>query len=196
MDWEQFNFQPRGKQSIPTIGMLFGIVEWKGAKAAFNAIRLVQRKLPQLRVVCFGAHPLEAVENPPDNFEYHFRPNQNDIPELYRMTDCWLLPSTIEGFGMPGLEAAACGCPLVSTRCGGPEDYVKHKHNGYLVDVGDIEAMAEDIYKVVTMDSKSWLQMSRNSAEYVKYFDWDVSAGILEKTLLDLVSTDITLLDD
>ena len=43
VDWNQFNFQPRLKQSVPTVGMLYGIVEWKGAATAFEAIRLVQR---------------------------------------------------------------------------------------------------------------------------------------------------------
>lgn len=189
VDWEQFSFHVRRKQPIPTVGMLYGIVEWKGARVAFDAIRLVQKLIPELRVICFGSHPIGSASKPPDNFEYHFRPTQEDIPHLYRMTDCWLLPSTIEGFGMPGLEAAACGCPVVSTLCGGPEDYVKDGFNGYLVDVGDAEAIAAKIHQVVTMDTESWQVMSRNSAEYVKRFDWDISAAILEKALFDLVAT-------
>ena len=196
VDWQQFNFQARAKQAVPTIGFLYGSVEWKGAGMAFSAIRLVQSKIPDLRVICFGSQPIDSVHKLPNNFEYHLRPDQNIIPNLYRQTDCWLLPSTSEGFGMPGLEAAACGTPIVTTRCGGPEDYVKHGHNGYLVDVGDVQAMADHINKVLTMDPKSWMQMSSNSAGYVKRFDWDVSADILEQELLDLVGVDISCLDD
>ncbi len=191
VDWHQFNFRVRDKQSTPTVGLLYGIVKWKGAARAFEAIRQVQKRLPELKVVCFGAHPPDPQENLPMNFEYYFRPDQERIPELYRMTDCWLLPSTLEGFGMPGLEAAACGCPVVSTRCGGPEDYVLHGHNGYLVDVDDTEDMAERIYQVVTMNSERWKAMSRNSAEYVKRFDWDRSAEILEQALLSYCSDNI-----
>lgn len=196
VDWEQFNFQVRAMQAVPTVGLLYGVVPWKGVKAAFEAIRLAQTRIPNLKVICFGSHPLDSMDRLPDNFEYHFRPSQEVIPQLYRQTDCWLLPSTLEGFGMPGLEAAACGTPIVTTRCGGPEDYVKHGHNGYLMDVDDVQAMAEHIIKVVTMDAKSWMQMSCNSAGYVKRFDWDVSAGILEQALLDLVGADISHSDD
>jgi len=192
VDWSQFNFRVRDKQPIPTIGLLYGIVKWKGAMRAFEAIRQVQKRLPKLKVVCFGAHLPSLQENLPMNFEYYFRPDQEKIPELYRMTDCWLLPSTLEGFGMPGLEAAACGCPVVSTRCGGPEDYVSHGHNGYLVDVDDVEDMAERIYQVVTMDSERWRIMSRNSAEYVKRFDWDRSAEILEQVLFSYCNENIS----
>ena len=196
VDWQQFNFQVRSMQTIPTVGLLYGVVAWKGVKTAFEAIRLAQSKIPNLRVICFGSHPLDSVYKRPDNFEYHFRPSQNVIPHLYRQTDCWLLPSTLEGFGMPGLEAAACGSPIVTTKCGGPEDYVKHGYNGYLVDVDDVESMADYIYKVVTMEPKSWMLMSRNSADYVKRFDWDISAGILERALLNLVGPDIIASDD
>jgi len=196
VDWKQFNFQVRSKQAVPTVGLLYGVVAWKGVKTAFEAIRFAQTKLPNLRVICFGSHPLDSVHRLPDNLEYYFRPSQDVIPRLYRQTDCWLLPSTLEGFGMPGLEAAACGSPIVATRCGGPEDYVKHGYNGYLVDVGDVQAMAEHIIKVVTLEPKSWIQMSQNSADYVKQFDWDISASILEESLLDLVGTDIMPVDD
>lgn len=188
VDWTQFNFKQRAKQTTPTVGLLYGIVAWKGAETAFKAVRLAQIKIPNLRVICFGSHPIDSAQNLPDNFEYHFRPSQNAIPELYRKTDCWLLPSTLEGFGMPGLEAAACGCPIISTRCGGPEDYVKDGHNGYLVDVGDAVAIADCIVKVVTMSPSTWQQMSHNSANYVKNFDWDISAKILEQSLLKLAA--------
>ena len=186
VDWKQFNFEPRGKQPVPTVGFLYGIVDWKGAETAFEAIRLVQERIPNLRVVCFGSHPIQSKHRPPDNLEYYFRPDQTLIPRLYKQTDCWLMPSVSEGFGMPGLEAAACGCPLVSTRCGGPEDYIKESHNGYLVEVGNSIEMANKIITVLKMDLKSWTTMSQNSASYVKCFDWDTSAKILEKSLLEL----------
>ncbi len=188
VDWSQFYFIPRSKQSVPTVGMLYGVVPWKGAEAAFDAIRQVQKQHPNLRVVSFGSHQIKPEHHLPNNFEYYFRPTQDEIPELYRQVDCWLLPSTLEGFGMPGLEAAACGCPVVSTRCGGPEDYVKDGHNGFLVKVNDPEDMAEKITRVVFMDQQSWRQMSLNSASYVKTFDWDISAELLEATLLNEIS--------
>ena len=188
VDWQQFNYQPRPKQSIPTVGMLYGIVEWKGAATAFHAIRIAQRTIPELKVVCFGSHQLKPEHKPPENFEYFFRPAQDLIPELYKRTDCWLLPSTLEGFGMPGIEAAACGCPVVATRCGGPEDYIKDGHNGFLVNVGDAQNMAEKMIRVLSMDEQLWSEMSGNSASYVKSFDWDKSAEILEFALLNEIT--------
>jgi len=86
---------------------------------------------------------------------------------------------------MPGLEAAACGCPIVSTLCGGPEDYVKNGHNGFLVPVGNIEKIAEAILRIVNLADEQWVAMSEASAEYSKKFDWDISAKKLEDAILE-----------
>lgn len=187
VDWSQFGSEPRARQDRPTVGLLFSRVAWKGVDTAFEAIRLVQRSCPELRVISFGARPMERSRITPDHFEFHLRPPQEMIPTLYRSADCWIVSSTLEGFGMPGLEAAACGCPVVATRCGGPEDYVEDGVNGYLVPVGDPEAMADAILKVLTLDETRWKAMSDASYAIAKRFDWDRSAEILENALLKAV---------
>ena len=185
VDRHQFNFQPRSKQLVPTVGLLYGPVKWKGAETAFKSLKLVQEIIPSLRVICFGSCAINAHHNLPKNFNFFLRPSQDLIPKLYKQTDCWLMPSTSEGFGMPGLEAAACGCPIVSTLCGGPEDYVKNGHNGFLVPVGNIEKIAEAILRIVNLADEQWVAMSEASAEYSKKFDWDISAKKLEDAILE-----------
>tara|TARA_B100001971_G_C17766421_1_gene322742 strand:- start:159 stop:491 length:333 start_codon:yes stop_codon:yes gene_type:complete len=49
-----------------------------------------------------------------------------------------------EGLAIAGLEAMACGVPIVSTRCGGPEDYVRKAQNGILCKFN-----ADDIAKAI-----------------------------------------------
>lgn len=188
VDWSQFDSVPRERSSRPTVGMYYGPQQWKGCDTAAAAIRHVQRRIPGVRVVAFGSTPLHRHWQAPANLEYHLRPPQHVIPSIYQSTDCWIVSSTLEGFGMPGLEAAACHCPLVSTRCGGPEDYVEDSVNGRLVDVGDAEAMAEAILSVLRLEDAAWRRMSRASHLIARRFDWDRSAGILEGALLDAVA--------
>lgn len=49
---------------------------------------------------------------------------------LYRSADCFVLPSRGEGWGMPVLEAMACGLPVIATRWSGPADFL-HEGVGY-----------------------------------------------------------------
>jgi len=55
-----------------------------------------------------------------------------DLAELLQTFDVFTIPSYQEGLCIAALEAMACGVPIISTRCGGPEDYVKPGVTGEL----------------------------------------------------------------
>jgi glycosyltransferase involved in cell wall biosynthesis len=57
----------------------------------------------------------------------------DQLPAFYAGLDLFAIPSHQEGFGIVGMEAMASGLPVVSTRCGGPEDYVTPHETGFLV---------------------------------------------------------------
>ncbi len=54
------------------------------------------------------------------------------MPDWYRSLDIFALASHQEGLSIVGTEAMACGAVVVSTRCGGPEDYVLDNETGLL----------------------------------------------------------------
>jgi glycosyltransferase involved in cell wall biosynthesis len=69
--------------------------------------------------------------------------NQSALPEVYAGSDVLVLPSEYESFGLVVNEAFAVGRPAVVTRaCGAAGDLVRDGETGYVVDVGDIEALA------------------------------------------------------
>ena len=189
VDWSQFNSEPRGKSAVPTVGLLYSHVPWKDSGTALQAVRIAQESVPDLRVVAFGNKPLLPTHNLPRNLEFSERPPQDQIPKIYRSADCWLVSSVTEGFGMPGLESAACRCPVITTRCGGPEDYVDDGVSGYLVPVGDPKEMARRIVDVVTLDDARWRRMSEASYAIARNFNWPRSAEILEAALLSIVGS-------
>ena len=69
--------------------------------------------------------------------------HRNDIPELMRECDLFVLPSIEEGFGLVCTEAMASGCvPLVSDAC---TDLCRHRVNSLVHPVGDVEMLARQI---------------------------------------------------
>lgn len=62
--------------------------------------------------------------------------------------DVFVVPSHQEGLCIAALEAMACGCPVVSTRCGGPEEFVRDGETGFLVE-SDPEVLAAAIARIV-----------------------------------------------
>jgi glycosyltransferase involved in cell wall biosynthesis len=73
---------------------------------------------------------------------------REELVDFYRSLDVFVVPSAQEGLGIVALEAMACGCPVVSTRCGGPEDFVHPGENGFLVGFSEVE-MADAIVRIV-----------------------------------------------
>ena len=69
--------------------------------------------------------------------------HRNDVPELMRKSDLFILPSIEEGFGLVCTEAMASGCvPLVSDAC---TDICRHNDNAMVHQVGDVIALTEHI---------------------------------------------------
>lgn len=73
------------------------------------------------------------------------KPDNEKLRKLYQHALCLALTSDEEGFGMVLVEAMACGVPVIATRCGGPNGIVSDKVDGYLVDIGDVEALVESL---------------------------------------------------
>lgn len=61
------------------------------------------------------------------------------LPDWYRSLDIFALASHQEGLSIVGTEAMACGAVVVSTRCGGPQDYVLDSETGFLSGFNDRE---------------------------------------------------------
>lgn len=66
-----------------------------------------------------------------------------ELINLYRMSDALLFPTRFEGFGLPLLEAMAAGCPPVTTNIPVVNEIVRHGENGLLVSYNNHEALAQ-----------------------------------------------------
>ena len=66
--------------------------------------------------------------------EFLSNPSDNTLERLYRQSDILLVTSRAEGFFIPGLEAMAAGCVVVSTNSFGILEYSKNNYNSILVE--------------------------------------------------------------
>jgi len=73
--------------------------------------------------------------------------SRDQLQDYYSRVDVVISTSKVETFGLTLLEAMACGKPVISTRSGGPEDFI-NSQVGLLVDVGDIPALSAAMKEV------------------------------------------------
>lgn len=90
------------------------------------------------------------------------------IPDLMAGLDVLVIASVQESFGLTAVEALAAGTPVVSTRCGGPEEVIRDGVDGRLVQVGDAQAMALAIEATLSDSSFMLRAQGRSSREHVE----------------------------
>lgn len=102
---------------------------------------------------------------------------RDDVPELLRSLDCFVLPSLAEGISNTILEAMASGLPVIATRVGGNVELVQEAHTGLLVPAADAEAMARALVGYA-MDGDSARQAGRaGRAEVERRFSLEAMVG-------------------
>lgn len=108
-----------------------------------------------------------------NKIEFIGHPNDDRLAALYRNASLLAFPSLYEGFGLPPLEAMACGCPVVVSNvaslpevCGDAAQYV---------DPHNIDSIAEGIHKVLT-DEALRLSMIEKGLKRTRLFSWKKSA--------------------
>jgi glycosyltransferase involved in cell wall biosynthesis len=80
---------------------------------------------------------------------------QSALPALYARSAALIIPSTEEGLGLVGVEAALCETPAIAYASGGLTDVVRDGATGWLVPTGDVAALAHAIDGVVERPTKA-----------------------------------------
>lgn len=121
-----------------------GVKRVKDVVAAFNLIQSeIPAKLllvgdgPEMTVICRQVGELGLEDR------VLFLGKQDNLEELYSLSDIKLLLSEKESFGLVALEAMACGVPSIGTNVGGIPEVIEDGYNGFICEVGNIAQVAE-----------------------------------------------------
>ena len=106
-----------------------------------------------------------------------------DVPAIYNLASVFVLPSLYEGFGLPPLEAMACGCPAVVSDIAVIREVCGDA--AYYVDPHDAGSMAECLYRVLS-DETLRRHLRQKGAERSKLFSWEDSAGKLLNIFMEV----------
>lgn len=180
-DFNYFKFvTPIEKRDRFTIGTLYNTSSSKDIKTAFKAIEIVKSRFPLLKVLLFGTKP--KPENLPDWCEYYSRPSQEIHNMIYNKCAIFIGSSKVEGWGLTIGEAMMCGAAIACTANNGYMEMAKHMQNALLSPVGDSEALAENIIKLIE-DDKLRYSLANNGVKSMKQFSWENSFTSMKKAL-------------
>jgi glycosyltransferase involved in cell wall biosynthesis len=103
-----------------------------------------------------------------------------ELTELYRSSDWFVLPSLFEGFGMPPIEAMACGTPVIVSSIPALRETVAEA--GIYFDPEDIAEMSERIL-MACADNGKRAEFREKGLKRAATFDWSIAAGKILTTL-------------
>jgi glycosyltransferase involved in cell wall biosynthesis len=115
--------------------------------------------------------------------------DEHDLVFLYNCADVYVHPSCWEGFGLPALEAMACGTPVVSTNAGALPEVIGDA--GLLVEPRDSDALAHGIESVLE-NPQLLKNLSERGVRRAHTFTWRQTARLTAETY-DHVSNEIGL---
>jgi phosphatidylinositol alpha-1,6-mannosyltransferase len=140
-----------------TVGRLSASERYKGHELVFAALPALRARFPDLVHVVAGSgddrarleqRALDLAGDPAAVRFLGFVP-EKDLPDLYRLADLYVMPSSQEGFGIVYLEAAACGLKVVGGAGGGSGDAVPDERIGVLVAPSDKKGLVEAVARLL-----------------------------------------------
>lgn len=100
------------------------------------------------------------------------RVDSSALIELYRRAALVVVPSRFEGFGLPAVEAMACGTPVVATRAGALSEVIERTGGGLLVDRDDPAALAGGITRLANDANLRESLAKRGRERVVEAYSW------------------------
>jgi glycosyltransferase involved in cell wall biosynthesis len=155
-----FSTIPRNAGTIgspPTLLFVGGNFQRKGLLVLLQAFPAVLARLPDARLTVVGrshysrgAKRLARRLGVLDRCDFLGAVGHHSLPRYYASATVLAMPSLMEAFGIPYLEAMSCGLPVVATSCQGPDEYLLHERNALVAPPGDAAALAKALIRMLT----------------------------------------------
>ena len=151
----------------------------KNHERLFEAFALVRRERPELRLVLTGSGRFPPL---PEGAETRGYVSRAEVIDLMQRASALVFPSLYEGFGLPPLEAMACGCPVACSNVASLPEVVGDAAR--LFDPRDARPIADGILDVLR-EPAPWVERGLARAER---FSWDETARRTDAVYAELAA--------
>jgi len=169
------------------VGMVANIRRSKGYDHFVRAAKEIATALPEAHFVAVGdidarlSQPIfDLVKELDMGQRISFLGFRQDARAMLQEFDVFVLSSTSEGMPLVILEAMAASRPVVTTYCGGPAEVVVENESGFIVPIGDIQALADRILRLLRDPALATRMGAAGRARVEQMFTLDKMVGAYE----------------
>lgn len=167
------NIIPSKERKLHSIVFQYRNDPKKGCDVALEVIKLLKYKYSDLEIICISNE--KKPKTFPKDIKYYHNVKPEMVAKLNNRCTLFLCTSIEEGFGLPGLEAMACGCVVVSTNYLGVREYALDNNNSLLSNVNDVHDLYNNICNVFE-DEKLRIKLSSNALKTAKEYNYKDAA--------------------
>ncbi len=162
------------------IGFVSNFIEGKGWRIFLDALKKVKEEnsIENFEIVMVGDGPdkqeiLDLLERMNIQYEIISNISQKELAAIYNRMDVFVFPTyrEEESLGLVGLEAMACGVPVIASKTGGPMGYIEDNLNGFLFDKKNAEMLKEKIVDFFALSKEEKFIMKRNASKTAESYD-------------------------
>lgn len=169
---------------VPTLFYLGDMRPRKGMQDFLEAVDHVRTTHPEIHVWIASKEPCQIDPNLPHTF--FERPDDHLLARLYGSCDVFVSASWWEGFGLPPLEAMACGAPVVTTDSQGVREFARNGENCLVVPPRNTAALAAAIARLID-DGELAQKLRQNGPKTAALFGWDDAVDRFEAAVAELI---------
>ncbi len=168
---------------------------WQGLNDIFRVARILEKKDPAVEIFVIGKKENQTLDNQGlNNVHIIDRMPYEDIPAHIASADLGLclynLDGQSNGFYRSPLKLfdyMACSLPVIATRIGQVAKIIEHGRNGYLIDPGNPEMIAEHILEIKENRAKAARMGENARLDILRYYNWKRVADDTDELLKKLV---------
>ncbi len=163
------------KSCRPKVMSILRKEKYKGAPIAVSVTKQVAESIP-IEAIFIGQNSyIRSLLKDSEHtlrYEVFEDPGDEELAKLYNSSDVFLYTSLVEGFGLPPLEAMACGTPVVASDCLGVRDYAVNEFNSFIVKPWDIAGLVGAVRRLLE-DPELRMLISTRGLETAKQWTWE-----------------------
>lgn len=179
-----------------SLGFVARFTKEKGWKTFLDALLLLKKDKLAFQAVMAGKGPEEnkikayiQTHGLEEVIDFRGFVKQKKLVDLYNQLDLYIFPTESDSLGLTGVEAMACGTPIIACKIAGPGTYVEHGKNGFLFEPRNPTELAGLIKEYVVLSELEKNKFKENALETASQFEQSHVAKLLLKRLESLTNT-------